>query len=124
MEDNEINREIALELIGGLGAALETASDGRQAVCKFEESPPFTYDLILMDIQMPVMNGYDAARAIRALPREDAKSVPIIAMTADAFVEDIQNAEAAGMNGHMAKPLDFDTLASEISRYLAGAALK
>ena len=124
VEDNEINREIALELIGSFGAALETASDGRQAVRKFEESPLFAYDLILMDIQMPVMNGYEATRAIRALPREDAKSVPIIAMTADAFVEDIQNAEAAGMNGHMAKPLDFDTLASEISRYLADAALQ
>ena len=122
VEDNQLNREIALELIGSFGAVLETASDGRQAVRKFQESPPFGYDLILMDIQMPVMNGYEAARAIRALPREDAKSVPIIAMTADAFVEDIQNAEAAGMNGHLAKPLDFDTLDSEISRYLTGAA--
>lgn len=67
---------------------------------------------------MPVMNGYEAARAIRTLPREDAKTVPIIAMTADAFVEDIQNAGEAGMNGHMSKPLDFNTLAGEISRYL------
>lgn len=74
--------------------------------------------MILMDIQMPVMDGYEATRAIRALPREDAKMVPIIAMTADAFVEDIQNSAAAGMNGHMAKPLDFETLACEISRFL------
>lgn len=118
VEDNELNREIALELIGGLGAVLETAANGREAVGKFEESTPFTYDLILMDIQMPVMNGYEAARAIRTLPREDAKTVPIIAMTADAFVEDIQNAGEAGMNGHMSKPLDFNTLAGEISRYL------
>lgn len=118
VEDNALNREIALELIGSFGAALETAVNGREAVDKFEESAPFFYDLILMDIQMPVMNGYEAAQAIRALPREDAKTVPIIAMTADAFVEDIQNAKEAGMNGHMSKPLDFDTLADEISRYV------
>lgn len=119
-EDNELNREIALELLGNMGARLETAANGREALKQFQEQKPGYYDLILMDIQMPVMDGYEAARGIRALPREDSKTVPIIAMTADAFVEDIENAVSAGMNGHMAKPLDFETLACEISRYLGG----
>lgn len=119
-EDNELNREIALELLGNMGARLETAANGREALKRFQEQKPGYYDLILMDIQMPVMDGYEAARGIRALPREDSKTVPIIAMTADAFVEDIENAVSAGMNGHMAKPLDFETLACEISRYLGG----
>lgn len=118
VEDNELNREIALELLGNMGARLETAANGREALQRFEKHASGYFDLILMDIQMPVMDGYEAARAIRALPREDAKTVPIIAMTADAFVEDIQNALSAGMNGHMAKPLDFETLACEISKYL------
>ena len=94
---------------------------GREALRLFQESSPGYYSLILMDIQMPVMNGYEAASAIRALDRTDARTVPIIAMTADAFVEDIRNAEAVGMNGHMAKPLSFDTLALEIEKYLASA---
>lgn len=118
VEDNELNREIALELISGFGATLESAADGREAVEKFMQSAPFAYDLILMDIQMPVMNGYEAARAIRALPRKDAGAVPILAMTADAFVEDIRSAREAGMNGHIAKPLNFSTLARELSQHL------
>lgn len=118
VEDNALNREIATELLGNMGASLEAAVNGREAVSCFQDREPGYYDLILMDIQMPVMDGYEAARAIRSLPRKDAKTVPIIAMTADAFVEDIQNAMDAGMNGHMAKPLDFETLACEISRYL------
>lgn len=118
VEDNELNREIALELLGNLGASLETAVNGEEAVNRFKESPPGFYSLILMDIQMPVMNGYEAARAIRSLGRADAVSVPIIAMTADAFVEDIQNSKAAGMNGHMAKPLDYEGMSREISKYL------
>lgn len=120
VEDNELNREIAVELLSGFGLELKTASDGREAVQRFESSSPGYYTLILMDIQMPVMNGYEAARVIRSLVREDAKTVPILAMTADAFVEDIENTKAAGMNGHLAKPLDFDLLAREISRYLGG----
>ncbi|MCR1840206.1 response regulator [Murimonas intestini] len=120
-EDNELNREIAMELLGGFGARLEAAVNGREALRLFQESSPGYYSLILMDIQMPVMNGYEAASAIRALDRTDARTVPIIAMTADAFVEDIRNAEAVGMNGHMAKPLSFDTLALEIEKYLASA---
>ena len=117
-EDNELNREIALELLGNMGAGMETAVNGEEAVKRFKESPPNYYSLILMDIQMPVMNGYEAARAIRSMDRPDAKTVPIIAMTADAFVEDIQNAKSAGMNGHMAKPLDYEGLSQEINKYL------
>ena len=118
VEDNEINREIALELLGSLGLKFDTADNGLEAVRRFEESRPGYYALILMDIQMPVMNGYEAARSIRSLKRPDAKSVPILAMTADAFVEDIENAKAAGMNGHLPKPLDFDLLGREIHKYL------
>ena len=121
VEDNELNREIALELLGSFGARLEAAANGEEALRLFQASAPGHYSLILMDIQMPVMNGYEAARAIRALNRTDAGTVPIIAMTADAFVEDIRNAEAVGMNGHMAKPLSFDTLALEIEKYLTSS---
>lgn len=121
VEDNELNREIAMELLGGFGARLEAAVNGEEAIRLFQASTPGYYSLILMDIQMPVMNGYEATRAIRALNRTDAVTIPIIAMTADAFVEDIRNAEAVGMNGHMAKPLSFDTLALEIEKYLVPA---
>ena len=120
-EDNELNREIAAELLGNFGARLDTAVNGEEALRLFQESAPGYYSLILMDIQMPVMNGYEAAREIRSLNRADAMTIPIIAMTADAFVEDIRNAENAGMNGHMAKPLSFDTLALEIEKYLTSA---
>ncbi len=120
-EDNELNCEIALELLGAMGARLEIAGNGREALERFRDSAFFYYDMILMDIQMPFMNGYEAARAIRALDRPDAGAVPIIAMTADAFVKDIQSAREAGMNGHMAKPLDYESLSREISRYLSGA---
>ena len=122
VEDNDLNREIAVELLGGMGASVETAVNGEEAVRRFRESEPGHYALVLMDIQMPVMNGYDAARAIRALPRGDARAVPIIAMTADAFVEDVRNAQAAGMDGHIAKPLDVQTMALKLNGYLEEAA--
>lgn len=118
VEDNAINREIAVEMLRSLGASMETAVNGKEAVQNFEKSAPGHYAMILMDVQMPEMNGYDATHAIRTLPRSDAKTIPIIAMTADAFVEDIQRAEAAGMNGHMAKPLDLETMARKVSKYL------
>ena len=118
VEDNEINREIALELLGNFGLKSDTAENGLEALRRFEESQQGYYALILMDIQMPVMNGYEAARAIRSLTREDAKTVPIVAMTADAFVEDIENAIAAGMNGHLSKPLDFELFGREILKYI------
>ncbi len=105
-EDNALNREIALELIGDTGAQVEPAEDGQQAVEAFSASPEGYYDLVLMDIQMPVMDGYEAVRRIRALPRQDAKKVCIAAMTANAFVEDIKRTRAAGMNEHLSKPVD------------------
>lgn len=110
VEDNELNREIAMELLSMTGVQVETAENGRQAVDAFTRSPEGYFDLIFMDIQMPVMNGYDAAREIRALPRKDAKTVWIVAMTANAFVEDIRLAREAGMNEHCAKPVNPDRL--------------
>ena len=106
VEDNEINRMIALELLHSTLAQTDTAENGQIAVEKFLASNPGTYDLILMDIQMPVMDGYTATREIRASGRPDAQSVKIIAMTANAFAEDIAKANDAGMNGHLAKPID------------------
>lgn len=110
VEDNELNREIAVELLSQTGVQIETAENGLRAVEAFENSPEGYYDLIFMDIQMPVMNGYDAARKIRQLPRKDAKSIWIVAMTANAFVEDIRLSKEAGMNEHCSKPIDADHL--------------
>ncbi len=105
-EDNALNREIALELIGETGAQVDPVEDGKQALEAFTSSEPGYYDLILMDVQMPVMDGYEAVRRIRALSRDDAKSVCIAAMTANAFVEDIKKSRAAGMDEHLSKPVD------------------
>lgn len=117
-EDNELNCEIAIELLSATGAQIDHASDGQQCVEIFSRSPENYYDLILMDIQMPLMNGYAATEKIRSLPRKDAITIPIWAMTADAFVEDIAKANAVGMNGHFAKPLDILSINSELSRFL------
>lgn len=117
-EDNEINREIAIELLSATGAEIDSATDGLECVEMFQRSPAGYYDLILMDIQMPRMNGYAAAQAIRGLDREDAKGIQIWAMTADAFVEDVEKAKAVGMNGHFAKPLDILAINTELSRFL------
>ena len=106
VEDNELNREIALEILKGAGFVVDTAEDGAVAVQKIKQAAPGQYDLILMDIQMPNLDGYEATRQIRALPDAEKASIPIFAMTANAFEEDRQNALAAGMNGHIAKPLD------------------
>ena len=92
--------------------------DGAQAVQAFEEAPPGTFDAILMDIQMPNMNGYEATRAIRGMERPDAKEIPVIALTANAFSEDIQAAAAAGMTSHVAKPIDVAVLQAVLSRVL------
>ena len=105
-EDNELNREIALEILKEAGFVVDTAEDGAVAVQKIKQAAPGQYDLILMDIQMPNLDGYEATRQIRALPDAEKASIPIFAMTANAFEEDRQNALAAGMNGHIAKPLD------------------
>ena len=109
-EDNELNMEIGEELLSTAGFAVDKACNGKEAVDRLLQTPPGTYDLVLMDIQMPVMNGYEAARAIRASGREDLKTIPILAMTADAFVEDMRKAEAAGMNGHISKPIELPKL--------------
>ena len=106
VEDNELNREIALEILKEAGFVVDTAEDGAVAVQKIKQVAPGQYDLILMDIQMPNLDGYEATRQIRALPDAKKASIPIFAMTANAFEEDRQNALEAGMNGHIAKPLD------------------
>lgn len=110
VEDNEFNREIANEFLEMTGATVDNAEDGSQGVSRFVESEPGTYDIILMDVQMPVMDGHEATRTIRASDHPDAKSIPILAMTANAFSEDVSTALAAGMNGHIAKPIDIKEL--------------
>lgn len=109
-EDNELNREIAEEIIGSTGVLIESVEDGQQAVEAFKSKEAWYYDLIFMDVQMPVMNGYEATREIRKLDREDAARIPIIAMTANAFTEDMVASRKAGMNEHIAKPLDMEQL--------------
>ena len=117
VEDNELNREIAGEILQMTGAKVETAENGKIAVEKVEASPKGSYDLIFMDIQMPVMNGYEATAAIRSLPGEKGK-LPIVAMTANAFAEDVQLAKNTGMNGHIAKPLDMNKLNDVLENWL------
>lgn len=118
VEDNDLNREIATEILSMTGVKIETAENGREAVDMMVASQPGYYNLILMDIQMPVMNGYDATCAIREMERKDAKRIPIVAMTANAFLEDVQKAKASGMNEHMMKPLDVDQLQKMLARWL------
>ena len=119
-EDNSINAEILKELLLMEGADSVVKTDGAQALRAFQEAPPGTYDAILMDIQMPVMNGYETTRAVRALPRPDAAVIPIVAMTANAFAEDVQASQAAGMTAHLAKPIDMDMLRSTLGKVLGG----
>jgi len=116
-EDNDINYEIARELLSGRGMEIEWAENGQICVEMFEKSQPGYYQVILMDIRMPVMSGYEATRKIRSLARPDAK-LPIIAMTADAFSEDVQRCKECGMNDHTSKPIDMDALTHILSHYL------
>ncbi|MDO5389558.1 MAG: response regulator [Eubacteriales bacterium] len=117
-EDNELNAEIAAEILEMTGLTVECVADGIESVDKIAECEDGYYDMIFMDIQMPRMNGYDAARAIRAMDRNYCRQIPIIAMTANAFAEDIHAAKTVGMNEHIAKPLDLNTLAKILKKWM------
>ncbi len=120
VEDIELNQEIAVELLSVTGVQVEVADDGAQAVEKFENSPEGYYDLIFMDIHMPVMDGYEATRRIRGMDRSDAMAVWIVAMTADAFVEDVRQAKESGMNEHISKPVEPSRLQEILYRQFSG----
>ena len=117
VEDNELNREIAEEILKETGFIIETAPDGADAVEMMKKAREYYYDAILMDVQMPIMDGYEATRTIRALPREDVKDLPIIAMTANAMDEDREAALKNGMNAHIAKPIDIDTFLAVLKQF-------
>ena len=117
-EDNALNQEIAVEILKGMGFAVDVASDGEEAVRLVRDSKPGQYDLILMDIQMPHMDGYEATRQIRNLPDAGLANIPIVAMTANAFDDDKQEAFAAGMNGHIGKPIEIPKLLKTLKNIL------
>ena len=118
VEDIELNREIAEFILTESGFTVETAPDGTDAVAMVKESEEFYYDAVLMDVQMPIMDGYEATRTIRALPRKDVKKLPIIAMTANALEEDKEAALKNGMNAHIAKPLDMNIFIEVLGKFL------
>ena len=118
-EDNEINAMIASEILTDMGAVVDLAENGEEAVECFASHPEGYYDFILMDVQMPVMNGREAAQVIRNLNRADAQKILIFALSADAFVEDERLSIESGMNGHFAKPIDFDELQKKIGVFLS-----
>lgn len=117
-EDNDLNWEIANELLSDLGLELDWAENGQICVEKFSDSDVGYYDVVLMDLRMPVMTGLEAARAIRALERPDARTVPIIAMTADAFAEDVKRCLESGMNAHISKPVDIDEVVRLLKKHI------
>ena len=117
-EDNDLNAEIAELLLTDAGAQVTIVGDGKQAVDIFSREPVGTFDAILMDIMMPVMDGLTATREIRALERPDAKTIPIVAMTANAFAEDAKKCMEAGMNAHLAKPLDIHKVISTVAGFV------
>ncbi len=119
-EDNEINAEIAVSILENEGAKVDVAVNGKDAVEKYAASAPGTYNFILMDIQMPVMNGRDAAKQIRSMDRKDAGEISIFALSADAFVEDQRLSAMSGMNGHFTKPIDFEEMRVQIGKILKG----
>lgn len=118
-EDVDINRIIICELLDGMGIIIDEAENGKQAVEMFEQSSIGYYDIIIMDVQMPIMDGYEATKAIRKLKRVDAQNVPIVAMTANAYKEDAENCISSGMNGHIAKPIEYDSFISILSSFIA-----
>ena len=118
VEDNELNVEVATVILEMTGLSVERVSDGTEAVDRMNDCEDGYYDIVFMDIQMPKMNGYDATRAIRAMNRNYCRRVPIVAMTANAFAEDVQAAKTVGMNEHIAKPLDMKTLAVTLEKWL------
>ena len=117
-EDNELNQEIAEAILGDAGFEVEIAENGQIAVEMLSRSKHGYYQLVLMDVQMPVMNGYEATREIRALEDRELAGIPILAMTANAFEEDKQAALRCGMDGHIAKPIDIDNLFSTLNKIL------
>ena len=119
-EDNDLNAEIATVQLESLGIDVVRAMNGKDVLQIFETRPQGSFDIILMDIMMPEMNGYEATRAIRSLGREDAKTIPILAMTANAFDEDVEKSQKAGMNGHLSKPIAIDTMKVMIAKNLQG----
>ncbi len=118
VEDNELNQEIAAAILSESGFHIEIAGNGQIAVDMLQNSEPGYYQLILMDVQMPEMNGYEATRAIRKLPNQKLASIPILAMTANAFEEDKREAMHSGMNGHISKPIDIDNLMNAMKHLL------
>lgn len=120
VEDNELNQEIAQYMLMERGLDVTVAVNGKEAVDLFRESEPYTYQIIFMDVMMPIMNGYEATQAIRALDRPDAAEIPIIAMTANAFAEDVKAAMDAGMNEHTAKPIEPEVIGRVLERWLGG----
>ncbi len=118
VDDVDINRMIVVEQLSHTGMILEEAEDGLEAVTMFEKSAPGYFDIVLMDVQMPQMGGYEATERIRAMDRPDAKTIPIVAMTANAFKDDVEKALSSGMNAHLAKPLEYDKLMEVLARYL------
>ena len=120
VDDVDINRFIASEFLAQTGAVVEEAADGAEALRLFWASPAYYYDLILMDVQMPNMNGHEATRQIRATPRPDAATLPVVAMTANAYREDVEKALASGMTAHLSKPLEIDVFHSLLAQVMAG----
>ena len=118
VEDNDLNAEIARTVLEATGISVDWAKNGEEALKKVSDSEDWHYRMILMDIQMPKMNGYDATRAIRSIEREYTRNVPIISMTANAFAEDVENAKRAGMNAHLSKPINMNELARVLNRWL------
>lgn len=124
VEDNELNAEIARSLLEERNFHVDCVYDGAQAVERIRTTKPGTYDIILMDIMMPVMDGLEATRAIRAMDREDCHTIPIVAMSANAFDDDLKKSVECGMNGHLSKPVEVDKLYRTLSEIIYGSRSK